>query len=57
MLSNKSQTLRIIDANFNRIAEVVVAGANSVSVISAVLGAESPEVTSRHLAEIFEVKK
>ena len=38
-------------------AEVVAAGADSVAVISAISGAESPEEASRQIAEIFEVKK
>ncbi len=37
--------------------EVIAAGADSVAVISAVLGAESPEEASRQIAEKFEVKK
>jgi thiamine-phosphate pyrophosphorylase len=38
-------------------AEVVAAGADSVAVISAVLGAESPEAAARQIAGIFEVTK
>ena len=38
-------------------AEVMAAGADSVAVISAISGAESPEEASRQIAEIFEVKK
>ncbi len=38
-------------------AEVIAAGADSVAVINAVLGAESPEEAARQIAGIFEVKK
>ncbi len=38
-------------------SEVIAAGADSVAVISAVLGAESPEEASRQIANIFETHK
>jgi len=38
-------------------AEVLAAGADSVAVISAVLGAESPEEAAQHIAARFEVQK
>lgn len=38
-------------------AEVLAAGADSVAVISAVLGAESPEEAARQIAARFEVQK
>lgn len=38
-------------------SDVIAAGADSVAVISTVLGAESPEEATRQLAGIFEVKK
>ena len=37
-------------------AAVIAAGADSIAVINAVLGAESPEEASRQLAEIFKAK-
>ena len=37
--------------------EVIAAGADSVAVISAVLGAESPEKAARQLSDIFEKQK
>ena len=37
--------------------EVIAAGADSVAVISAVLGAESPEKASRQLSDVFEKQK
>ncbi len=38
-------------------AEVIAAGADSVAVISAVLGAESPEEASRQIVDIIETQK
>ncbi len=43
--------------NTNNISDVKNAGADAVAVISAVLGAESPEKATRQLVEIFENKK
>ncbi|MBI4303983.1 MAG: thiamine phosphate synthase [Chloroflexi bacterium] len=43
--------------NKDNAAEVIAAGADSLAVISAVLGASSPEEAARQLARKFEVKK
>ena len=37
--------------------EVIAAGADSVAVISAILGAESPDEASRQIADCFEPRK
>ena len=41
----------------DNVSELIAAGADAVAVISAVLGAESPEETSRQIADIFEKQK
>jgi len=43
--------------NRDNAAEVIDAGADAVAVISAVMGAESPEEASRMIAEVVEVKE
>jgi len=41
----------------DNVSEVIAAGADSVAVISAILGAESPEDAARQIADIFEIQK
>jgi len=43
--------------NKDNVSDVIAAGVDSVAVISAVLGAESPEKASRSIVEAIEVKK
>ena len=49
--------LRKLGISVDNISEVIAAGASSVAVISAVLGAESPEEASRQLSAGFEINR